>query len=106
MSNLNFNSIFGNKREVRTINDHFKPIPLDNYSSIALPDDQERQFELHPSLINMIKSQSFGGDKYEDPYSHLKNFIMICDTVQKAGVSPGRVRLILFPFSFKDRASL
>ena len=77
MSILNFNSMFGNECEVRTINGNFKPIPLDNYSPIALPDNQERQFEQHPSLINMIKSQSFGGDQSEDPYSHLKNFIMI-----------------------------
>ena len=56
MSNLNFDSMFGNEREVRTINDHFKPIPLDNYSPITLPENHERQFELQPSLINMIKS--------------------------------------------------
>ena len=64
--------MFRNEREVRTINDHFKHIPLDNYSPIGLPDNQERQFELHPSLINMIKSQSFGGDQSEDQYRHKK----------------------------------
>ena len=81
MSYQNFNHMFRNEREFKTINDHFKPIPLDNYSPISLPDNHEGQFELHPSLINLIKSQSFGGDLSENPYSHLRNFIMICDTV-------------------------
>ena len=89
----------------RSINDFFRPVPLENYSPIVIPIDNGGNFELSPSLINMVYSKHFGGDKSEDPYNHLKEFLMLCITIQRAGLTQERVRLTLFPFSLKNRAS-
>ena len=53
----------------------------------------------------MVYSKQFGGDRSEDPHNHLKEFLMLCNTIQRAGLTQERVRLTLFPFSLKNRAS-
>ncbi|XP_073120822.1 uncharacterized protein [Henckelia pumila] len=46
----------------------------------------------------------FGAMTIDDPYAHLKNFLEICDTFKKQGVSDDAICLRLFPFSLRDKA--
>ncbi|CAN6487250.1 unnamed protein product [Victoria cruziana] len=48
---------------------------------------------------------SFHGLAIEDPYRHLDEFLDVCTTVKILHVDDGALRLRLFPFSLKDRAT-
>ncbi|KAL0315257.1 UNVERIFIED_CONTAM: hypothetical protein Scaly_2873000 [Sesamum calycinum] len=74
-------------------------------SSIAKPTVQANNFEIKPSIIQIIRSSvQFSGLLEEDPNKHLSNFLEICDTFKFIGVSDDAVRLRIFPFSLCDAA--
>ncbi|KAL0411066.1 UNVERIFIED_CONTAM: hypothetical protein Slati_3696300 [Sesamum latifolium] len=73
-------------------------------SSIALPTVQANNFEIKPSIIQIIRSSVLFGLPEEDPNKHLSNFLEICDTFEFNGVSDDAVRLRIFPFSSCDSA--
>ena len=69
------------------------------YSSIRRLTVQSNNFEIKPTIIQMIQtSVQFFGLLSEDPNSHLVNFLKICDTFKHNGVFDDAVRLRLFPF--------
>lgn len=68
------------------------------------PDITADNFELKPSLIQLVQQHQFGGDINDDPHRHLSNFVMICDTVRMMDVSDDIIRLRLFPFSLRGEA--
>ena len=41
----------------------------------------------------------------DNPNAHLRKFLAKCDTIKLNGVSDDAIRLRLFPFSLRDRAS-
>ena len=61
-------------------------------------------FELKPTLIQMMKQVQFEGNSDEDPNIHLSNFLEICDTIKINRVSTDAIKLCLFPFSLNDKA--
>jgi len=69
------------------------------------PAVEVNNFELRPALISFVEQKQFGGHPSENPHLHLCNFLLKCDTIKHNGVSADAIRLRLFPFSFKDRAS-
>ncbi|KAL0438800.1 UNVERIFIED_CONTAM: Retrovirus-related Pol polyprotein from transposon [Sesamum latifolium] len=74
-------------------------------SSIVKPSVEENNFEIKPSIIQIIRSSvQFYGSPDEDPNKHLMNFLEICDTFRFNGVSNDAVRLRIFPFSLCDTA--
>ncbi|KAL0361671.1 UNVERIFIED_CONTAM: hypothetical protein Sradi_3851600, partial [Sesamum radiatum] len=73
-------------------------------SSIALPTAQANNFEIKPSIIQIIRSSvQFSGFPEEDPNKHLSNFLEICVIFKFNGVSDDAIRRI-FPFSLGDTA--
>jgi hypothetical protein len=60
------------------------------------------EFELKPSLINMVQATPFSGKAYEDACAHLQNFLEISSTVIIKNVDI--ILLRLFPFSLVERA--
>ena len=65
-----------------------------------------QQFELKPSYVSMIQnSVQFYGLPSEDPNLHIVYFLDICDMFRVSGVPDDVIRLRLFSFSLKDRAS-
>ncbi|KAL0434311.1 UNVERIFIED_CONTAM: hypothetical protein Slati_2765400 [Sesamum latifolium] len=63
-------------------------------SSIALPTVQANNFEIKPSIIQIIRSSvQFSDLPEEDPNKHLSNFFEICDTFKFTGVSDDAVDL-------------
>jgi len=74
-------------------------------SSIVSSTVEANNFELIPTHITFVERDQFGGHLSENPNTHLHKFLMKCDTIKLNGVSTDAIRLWLFPFSLKDRAS-
>ena len=74
-------------------------------SSIISPAVEANIFELSPVLISFVQRQQFAGHLSENPNAHLRKFLAKCDTIKINGASSDAIRLRLFPFSLRDRAS-
>ncbi|KAJ9189074.1 hypothetical protein P3X46_000407 [Hevea brasiliensis] len=88
----------------RSIKDHAFPNFGDFRPSITRPRVEANNFELKPSLFQMVQQSQFGGGPTESPHVHLAHFLEISDMLKINGVSDDAIRLRLFPFSLKDRA--
>ena len=62
------------------------------------------EFELKPSLINMVQATPFNGKAHEDASAHLQNFLEISSTIVIEDVTQDIILLCLFPFSLVGRA--
>jgi hypothetical protein len=62
------------------------------------------EFELKPSLINMVQATQFSGKAHEDASAHLQNFLKISGTIVIKDVAQDIILLCLFPFSLVGRA--
>ncbi|XP_015947501.1 uncharacterized protein LOC107472491 [Arachis duranensis] len=75
-------------------------------SSILTPNVDANNFELKPQLITLVQNNcSYGGGPLEDPNQHLSTFLRICNIVKTNGVPPDSYKLMLFPFSLRDKAT-
>ena len=61
-------------------------------------------YELRPGLIKLIQEQSFLGEGYGNPYSHLQEFEQTCACLHITDMSDETLRWKLFPFSLTGRA--
>ena len=63
-------------------------------------------FELKPVMFQMLQTVGqFNGLPNEDPHLHLKLFLEVSDAFKIAGATQDTLRLSLFPYSSRDRAS-
>jgi len=69
------------------------------------PSIEANNFELQPALISFIEKNKFDGRPTKNRHLHLCNFLAKCDIIKLNGASANAIRLRLFPFSLKDRAS-
>ena len=69
-----------------------------------LPPIAANNFEIKPSMVQMIQNSQFHGLPTEDPVVHMTRFVDSCTTLNMDGVSVDLLLLILFLFSFTDRA--
>jgi hypothetical protein len=44
------------------------------------------RYEVKPRIINLVATNPFRGLEDDNPYRHIKEFMMICNTVQQEGV--------------------
>ena len=61
------------------------------------------EFELKPSLINMVQATPFSGKAHEDASAHLQNFLEISSTIVIKDIAQDIILLHLFPFSLMGR---
>jgi hypothetical protein len=60
-------------------------------------------YELRPGFIAMVEYQSFSGLENEDPYTHLREFELLCSCLTIAGMTQETLKWKLFPFSLLGR---
>jgi hypothetical protein len=61
-------------------------------------------YEVNPRIVKLVATNPFRGLEDDNPYRHIKEFTMICNTVQQEGVSTAWFKWNLFPFSLEDEA--
>ena len=87
------------------LGDYTTPTSKFNGRNISIPAIGANNFELKPQLVALMQQNyKFHGLLSEDPYQFLTEFLQICDTVKTNGVDPEVYRLMLFPFTVRDRA--
>jgi hypothetical protein len=61
-------------------------------------------YEVKPGIIKLVATKPFRGLEDDNPYRHIKEFTMLCNTVQQKGVPAAWFKWNLFPFSLEDEA--
>jgi hypothetical protein len=59
-------------------------------------------YEVKPRVIRLVATKPFRGLEDDNPYRHIKEFTMICNTMQQEGVPAAWFKWNLFPFSLED----
>ncbi|XP_071905713.1 uncharacterized protein [Coffea arabica] len=59
-------------------------------------------FELKSGLIQLLPS--FHGLPGEEPYKHLQEFDVVCNSMKPPGITEEQIKMRAFPFSLKDSA--
>ena len=93
-----------NEQEEQALRDYFRPIVNDNYFGIRRKPINANNFELKPTLINMVEQNQHGGLPHEDPNVHLATFLKMADIVKMNEVTEDVIIMHLFPFSLRDKA--
>ena len=71
-----------------TMEDFWKTEIKDEYSAVVQPAIEANNFELKPSLINMVQQNQFTGHPSEDPNEHMGRFMRMANTIKLNGVRP------------------
>jgi hypothetical protein len=61
-------------------------------------------YEVKPRIIKLVATNPFKRLEDDNPYRHVKEFMMICNTVQQEGVPTAWFKWNPFPFSLEDEA--
>ena len=99
---LNLNNMAVPER--RMLGDFAMPDISGSFGGIVAPTIANNNFEIKPSIIQMVQNNQFGGLQGEDPYAHILTFLNVCATFKINGVTDDAIRLRLFPFSVKEKA--
>jgi hypothetical protein len=59
-------------------------------------------YEVKPRIIKLVATKPFRGLEDDNPYRHIKEFMMICKTVQQEGVPAAWFKWNLILFSLED----
>ena len=87
---------------IDTMEDFWRPIIQEEYSTIRQLNVDANKFELKPTLITMVQQHHLTSHPTEDPNEHLGRFLRMENTVKLNGVRPEVIKLHFFPFSLRD----
>ena len=87
-----------------TMEDFWRPVIQDEYSSVRQPAIEANNFEIKLALITMVQQYQYTGHPREDPNEHMGRFLWMANTVKLNGVRLEVIKLQLFPFSLRDVA--
>ena len=87
------------------LRDYVLPQAIGLTSPIMNPAIEANNFKLRLAPISFVKQNQFGLRPTENPHLHLRNFLTKCGTIKLNGASADTIRLRLFSFSLKDKAS-
>jgi len=86
----------------RTLKEYATPSTEEPQAIIVNPTVEGKNFEIKPALLNLVQQNQFSGSPAEDPNLHVSSFLRLSGTLK---ANQEAVRLHLFPFSLRDRAS-
>ncbi|XP_027166055.1 uncharacterized protein LOC113766022 [Coffea eugenioides] len=84
-------------RELAAPNLNQQPLCI-TFSSLS----ENTSFELKSGLIALLPS--FHGLSSEEPYKHLQEFDVVCNSMKLSGITEEQIKMRAFPFSLKDSA--
>ena len=73
--------------------DLWRPIIREEYSTVRQPTIEANNFELKPALITMVQQHQFTGHRSEDPNEHLGRFLRMANTMKLNGANPHVIKL-------------
>jgi len=82
----------------------FSALIVENIRTGPVLRTENLEFELKPSLINMVQAIQYSGKANEDASTHLHDFMEIGNTIAIERVNQDIILLCLFPFSLVGRA--
>jgi len=88
--------------EEHTLKEYATPSTEEPHAIIVYPTVEGNKFEIKPTLIYLVQQNQFFGSPTEDPNFHISTFLKLSGTLN---ANQEVVRLHLFPFSLRDRAS-
>src|SRR4030043_447589 len=94
-----------NMAENRTLKEYATPSTEEPQAVIVYPAVEANNFEIKLALLNIVQQNQCSRLPTEDPNLHLSSFLRVCGTLKANGVTSEAIRLHLFPFSLRDRAS-
>ena len=71
-----------------TMEDFWRPVIQDEYSTMKQPAIEANNFELKAALITMVQQHQFTGHHSKDPNEHMGRFMRMANTVKLNGVRP------------------
>jgi len=86
----------------RTLKEYATPSTEEPQAIIVYPTVERNNFEIKPTLLNLVQQNQFSGSPAEDPNLHISTFLRLSGTLK---ANQEAVWLHLFPFSLRDRAS-
>ena len=86
----------------RTMEDLWRPVIREDYSTMGALVVDAKNFELKPTLITMVQQNQFTRHPYEDPNVHMGRFLRMANIVKMNGVRSDVIKLQLFLFSLRD----
>ena len=89
--------------EERTLKEYETPSTKEPHAIILYPMVEGNNFEIKPALIYLVQQNKFFGSPTEDPNIHISTFLRLGGTLK---ANQEAVRLHLFHFSLRDRASV
>ena len=84
-----------------TIEDFWRLVIQDEYSTMRQPAIEANNFELKPTLITIVQQHQYIGHPSEDPNEHMGRFLRMANIINLNGVRPEVIKLQLFPFSLR-----
>jgi len=84
-----------------TLKEYATPSTKEPHAIIVYPTVEGNNFEIKPTLLNLVQQNQFFGSPTEDPNLHISTFLRLSGTLK---ANQEAVRLHLFPFSLRDRA--
>jgi len=88
--------------EKRTLKEYAISSTEEPHAIIVYPMVKGNNFEIKPALIYLVQQNQFSGSPTEDLNLHVSNFLRLSGILKANQES---VRLHLFPFTLRDRAS-
>jgi len=86
----------------RTLKEYATPYTEEPQAIIVYPTVEDDNLEIKHALLNLVQQNQFFGSPTEDPNMHISTFLRLSGTLIE---NQEAVRLHLFAFSLRDRAS-
>ena len=77
-----------------------------SFGGIVAPAIANNNFEIKPSIIQMVQNNLFEGLQGEDPYAHILTFLNVCATFKINGVTDDEHKFCHFRSGIKHNFGL
>ncbi|XP_061338969.1 uncharacterized protein LOC133285718 [Gastrolobium bilobum] len=90
----------------RTLGDYMTPTVIPPIGSVIRPTVEPNNFELKPTLVQLVQKEQFAGTSAEDPYLHIENFLLLSDTVKINASKRAKLKDEITEFKQKESESI